>query len=197
VAFGLIDVVGHGTASALISCSLIREMMDRIVVLLQSANPDTQRDCGRIAIEELNCRYCRLNLPGMYFTALAGVFDARCGVVRYCQAGNPNLMCFDPASGWREVQDSGFPVGLVDTAEYACREIELRPGQVLLAVSDGLLRPKPDDPAGSLELMRALPASPLSPESIIDRLSKLAATVQGRDRDDQSAMLISRARAVL
>ena len=197
VAFGLIDVVGHGTASALISCSLIREMMDRIVVLLQSVNPDTQQECGRIAIEELNRRYCRLNLPGMYFTALAGVFDARRGVVRYCQAGNPNLVCFDSASDWREVQDSGFPIGLVDTAEYACREIELRQGQMLLAVSDGLLRPEPDDPAGSLEFMRALPVSSRSAESVIDRLGKLAALVQGRDRDDQGAMLISRARAVL
>jgi sigma-B regulation protein RsbU (phosphoserine phosphatase) len=197
VAFGLIDVVGHGTASALISCSLIREMMDRIVALLQSANADIRQDCGRIAIEELNGRYCRLNLPGMYFTALAGVFDARRGIVRYCQAGNPNLLCFDPASGWRELQDSGFPVGLVDSAEYACREIELLPGQMLLAISDGLLRPQPDDPAGSLELTRALPASPSSPESVIDRLGKLAATARGRDRDDQSAMLISRARAVL
>jgi phosphoserine phosphatase RsbU/P len=197
VAFGLIDVVGHGTASALISCSLIREMMDRIVVLLQSANPDAQQDCGRIAIEEMNARYCRLNLPGMYFTALAGVFDARRGVVRYCQAGNPNLMCFDPDSGWREVQDSGFPVGLVDTAQYACREIELCSGQMLLVVSDGLLRPEPDDPAGSLQLTRALPGSPVSPQSVIDRLHKLAATAQGRDRDDQSALLISRERAVL
>ena len=193
VAFGLIDVVGHGTASALISCSLIRELMDRIVVLLQSPNPEARQDCGRIAIEELNARYCRLNLPGMYFTALAGVFDAQRGVVRYCQAGNPNLVCFDHESGWREVHDSGFPIGLVDTAEYACREIELRPGQMLLAVSDGLLRPESADPAGSLELMRALPASPLSPESVIDRLGILAATAQGRDRDDQSAMLISRA----
>jgi phosphoserine phosphatase RsbU/P len=197
VAFGLIDVVGHGTASALISCSLIREMMDRIVVLLQSVNVDTQQDCGRIAVEELNARYCHLNLPGMYFTALAGVFDARRGVVRYCQAGNPNLLRFDPASGWREVQDSGFPIGLVDTAEYACREIELQPGQMLLAVSDGLLRPAPDDPSGSLELIRVLPALPSSPESVIDRLGKLAAMAQGRDRDDQSAMLISRPRVVL
>ena len=197
VAFGLIDVVGHGTASALISCSLIREMMDRIVVLLQSVNPDTQQDCGRIAIDELNDRYCRLNLPGMYFTALTGVFDARRGVVRYCQAGNPNLIGFDPASGWHELQDSGFPIGLLDTAEYVCREIELRPGQMLLAVSDGLLRPEPGDPAGSLALIRALRASAPDPETVIDRLSKLAATAHGRDRDDQSALLISRACAVL
>ena len=145
----------------------------------------------------MNGRYCRLNLPGMYFTALAGVFDARHGMVRYCQAGNPNLVCFDSSSGWHELQDSGFPIGLVDTADYACREIELRSGQMLLAVSDGLLRPEPDDPAGCLGLMRVLPVLPLSPESVIDRLGKLAVTARGRDRDDQSAMLISRTTAVL
>lgn len=192
VAFGLIDVVGHGTASALISCSLIREMMDRMHALLKAEGLSVRHDCGRIVIEAMNARYCRLNLPGMYFTALAGVFDARRGIVRYCQAGNPNLIRFDTASGWREVQSSGFPVGLMDSAEYAVQEIELHPGQ-MLAISDGLLRPEPDDPGGSLELMRALPRSPSSPESVIDRLDKLAAKAQGRDRDDQSAMLISRA----
>jgi len=89
IAFGVIDVVGHGTASALISCSVIREMMDRMTGLIQDADPQVSRDCGRIVIQELNRRYCALNLPGMYFTALAGVLDLASGRISYCQAGTP------------------------------------------------------------------------------------------------------------
>ena len=196
-AFGLIDVVGHGTASALISCSLIRELMDRMLALLQSANGDERRDCCRMVLEELNRRYCRLNLPGMYFTALTGVFDAQLDTVRYCQAGNPNLLCFDPETGWRELPESGFPIGLIDDAEYACRQIDLHPGQMLLAVSDGFLRPQPEDPGGCLELLHALPRLPQRAEPVIERLSDIAAQVHGRDRDDQSALLLSRSAPAL
>jgi phosphoserine phosphatase RsbU/P len=193
IAFGLIDVVGHGTASALISCSLIREMMDRMVVLLQGTGGEASHDCGKVVIEELNRRYCRLNIPGMYFTALAGVLDARRGAVSYCQAGHPSLVCFDPAAGWSELEDSGYPVGLFEDAEYAHREVQLTRGQILLAVSDGFLRPQADDPGGSVELLRALPKSPQQAEEIIERLNHLAAQVHGSERDDQSAMVIRHA----
>jgi sigma-B regulation protein RsbU (phosphoserine phosphatase) len=141
-------------------------------------------------IEEMNRRYCRLNIPGMYFTALAGVLDARHGTVSYCQAGHPSLACFDPAAGWIELQESGFPVGLFEDAEYALRRFQLRAGQILLGVSDGFLRPQSHDPGGSLALLQALPGSPQRAEDIIERLNDLAAQVQGCERDDQSAMVI-------
>jgi sigma-B regulation protein RsbU (phosphoserine phosphatase) len=189
-AFGLIDVVGHGTASALISCSLIREMMDRMVVVLQGSDPETWRECGRVVIEELNRRYCRLDLPGMYFTALAGVLDTRQWAVSYCQAGHPNLICFDPDQGWNELQDSGYPIGLLEEAEYASRMVPLMPGQMLLAVSDGFLRPQTDDPEGSRELLRVVRKSSQQAEQILERLARFAAQLTGPERDDQSAMLI-------
>jgi sigma-B regulation protein RsbU (phosphoserine phosphatase) len=196
IAFGVIDVVGHGTASALISCSVIREMMDRMTGLIQDPDPEVARDCGRIVIQELNRRYCALNLPGMYFTALAGVLDLASGSISYCQAGNPNLICFQSDGGWRELPDSGYPIGLLENADYGTRDIRLEAGQMLLAVSDGLLRPRADDPGGSVELLRVLALAPLQPELLIQRLSDLAAGVIGSERDDQSALLVSYAMPV-
>jgi phosphoserine phosphatase RsbU/P len=190
IAFALIDVAGHGTASALISCSLIREMMDRMVVLLQDEGGAAWQSCGKVVIEEMNRRYCRLNIPGMYFTALAGVLDARHGTVTYCQAGHPSLFCFEPDAGWTELEDSGYPVGLFEDAEYAERQIQLKDGQTLIALSDGFLRPQPNDPGGSLELLRVLPRLPQPPEEIIALLNVLAARANGCERDDQSAMVI-------
>jgi sigma-B regulation protein RsbU (phosphoserine phosphatase) len=166
-------------------------MMDRMTVLMQDARTEVWRDCGRIVIQELNRRYCTLNLPGMYFTALAGVLEVSSGIVSYCQAGNPNLICFQPGSGWREMPDSGYPVGLLESAEYALCEIRLRPGEMLLAVSDGLLRPRRHDPAGSLELLRTLADSPAQSEQVMRRLHDLADQVSGVERDDQSALLVS------
>lgn len=192
VAVALIDVVGHGTASALIACSLIRELTDGILAFQLGPDGGARDDCGRFVIEAMNRRYCELNLPDMYFAATAGVVDLRAGVMRYCQAGNPNLMHFDPQLGWREFPDTGYPVGLIADAEYGSREVELRSGQMLLVISDGFLRPQADDPGGVRALLRALPEHPTAPEAVVDGLAAIAAGVQGRDRDDQSALLISR-----
>ena len=190
VAFGLIDVVGHGTASALISCSLIREMMDRMVVLLENADLPATHQCGKLVLEELNRRYCRLCIPGMYFTAMAGVLDARRGALSYCQAGHPNLVRFQPGRGWHELQDSGYPIGLFEEADYAQQEIRLRTGEILVAVSDGFMRPRDHDPGGSFELLQALPAIPQSADQVLAALESLAAQACGVERDDQSALLI-------
>ena len=192
IPFGLIDVVGHGTASALISCSLIREMMDRMAVLVREPDPALALHSGRTVIQELNRRYCALNLPGMYFTALAGVLDARDGKVTYCQAGHPNLVDFDREFGWRELPDSGYPIGLLDGADYTSRELILEPGQMLLAVSDGMLRPHADDPAGSIALIQTLKDAGSAPDMVMAGLDHHAAMSPDDDRDDQSALLISR-----
>jgi sigma-B regulation protein RsbU (phosphoserine phosphatase) len=190
IGFGLIDVVGHGTASALISCSLIRELMDRMTSLLQTGDAEAAMHSGRIAIVDLNRRYCALNLPGMYFTALAGVLDTRLGRIVYCQAGHPNLIDFDREYAWRELPDSGYPIGLLEGAEFTSRELQLEPGQMLLAVSDGMLRPHADDPAGSAALLRALPVMPTGPDLIMTALEEHATRVVEAERDDQSALLI-------
>jgi sigma-B regulation protein RsbU (phosphoserine phosphatase) len=192
VGFGLIDVVGHGTASALISCSLIRELIDLMTVLLQAGDADSAMHSGRIAIDDLNRRYCALNLPGMYFTALAGVLDARLGRIVYCQAGHPSLIDFDREHAWRELPDSGYPIGLLEGVEFTSRELQLEPGQMLLAVSDGMLRPHADDPAGSAALLRTLPALATEPDLIIRALDEHAAGAVDAERDDQSALLICR-----
>ena len=190
IAFGLIDIAGHGTASALISCSVIREMMDRMAVLLEAGHGADYESCGRTVIEEMNRRYCRLDIPGFYFTAIAGVLDCRTRSVGFCQAGHPSLYSHAAGCGWSVLEDSGFPVGLLADAEYAHRRIALAPGQILLAVSDGFLRPSAEDPAGSLELLRMLANAPLTSAAILERLAEFAAQAQGRERDDHSAMLI-------
>jgi sigma-B regulation protein RsbU (phosphoserine phosphatase) len=191
IAFGLIDIAGHGTASALISCSLIREMMDRMALLLQGPATEASECCGQSVIAEMNRRYCGLDIPGFYFTALAGVLDTRLRTVSYCQAGHPSLLSFDATHGWLVLEETGFPVGLFEEAQYHTQRIELLPGQILLAVSDGLLRPTNADPGGTFELLRVLGRPPMTSAAIVERLAGVAAQARGPECDDQSAMLIN------
>ncbi len=189
VAFGLIDVVGHGTASALISCSLMRELMDRMVAVLDSGQDP--RCCGQQVIEEMNRRYCRLGIPGMYFTALAGVLDLDRGQLSYCQAGHPSLYHFDALGGWRVLEEAGFPVGLLEDAHFASVDLPLRCGERVLMISDGLLRPSEVDPVGVHAVLGSLRPLGTNAGAILARLEELAAQSCGPERDDQSAMLIS------
>lgn len=189
VAFGLIDVVGHGTASALISCSLMRELMDRMVVVAEGSQELAR--CAPQVIAEMNTRYCELGIPGMYFTALAGVVDLERGRVDYCQAGHPSLYHCDGGSRWRLVDESGFPVGLFDGATYTASELKFVPGEQLVMVSDGLLRPCDSDPVGSSAVLDLLRQVGSQTSAVLEGLDALAAQAVGADRDDQSAMMFA------
>lgn len=191
IAFGLIDVVGHGTGSALISCSLIRELIDRLSGLLARGDVSDPLASGHAVIDELNHRYCDFGLPGMYFTALAGVLDLASGEVAWCQAGHPSLLVFDQHRGWQERSDSGYPVGLIDGAEYELHRLRLGPGCMMLAISDGLLRQSAEDPAGTAALLGLLRTSACTPEAALGCLQSHAASAAGAERDDQSALLLS------
>lgn len=189
VVFGLIDVVGHGTASALISCSLMRELMDRLVSVAEGGlDPGS---CAPRVIQQMNARYCALGIPGMYFTALAGLIDPDSQRMHYCQAGHPSLYHFNDASGWGVLDESGFPVGLFENVEFTGAELALLPGDRVLMVSDGLLRPTDADSVGSQAVHNLLRRKGGEPKSIIAGLGELAAESVGQDRDDQSAMLLS------
>lgn len=189
VVFGLIDVVGHGTASALISCSLMRELMDRMIRVAESA-----RDSSLVApqaIAEMNSRYCQLGIPGMYFTALAGVLDLELGRMHYCQAGHPCVYQFNSSSRWQLLEESGFPVGLFEDAAFTAAQVDFAPGDRLVMISDGLLRPTESDPVGSTAVLDMLTQSGSEPSAVLAALDTLAAQSVGADRDDQSAMVLS------
>ena len=192
IGFGLIDVVGHGTASALISCSLIRELMDRLCSLLAQPDGAAPLPSGRTVLNELNRRYCEFGLPGLYFTALAGVLEVSSGQLAYCQAGHPSLLEFDPELGWQERTETGYPVGLIDQAEYELRRLKLEPGRMLLAISDGMLRQSPGDSAGTSGLLNLLRAKARAPDSIMACLRSHSSSAAGPERDDQSALLLAR-----
>lgn len=189
-AFCLIDVVGHGTAAALISCSLIREMMDRMVEILRGAGDAGIDTCGQLVIEKMNRRYCKLGIPDTYFTAVAGAINARTGKVSYCQAGHPSLISLKSHGDVQLLEKSGFPVGLFIDAEYSMQHVELADKQMLIIPSDGLLRPLPADPGGVQAIIALLRANEPQVNIIADQLQEFAAQLEGPDRDDQSALVI-------
>ncbi|MDG3007690.1 PP2C family protein-serine/threonine phosphatase [Paludisphaera mucosa] len=138
----VLDVSGHGVASALLSVSIARVLTppdDPASILMRPA-ADGDRPGPASPAEVLD----RLNLlfpfdlaTEKFFTMVYGVFDAATGEFRYASAGHPGPVHL-PADGPPALLEGrGFPVGL---AEESCQErsLVMRAGDRLLLYSDGV-----------------------------------------------------------
>ena len=137
-----IDVSGHGISSAL--------MTARLAGYLSAAAPDQnvalrKNEDGSYAmlppgevIQTLN----RLILNEMdtehYFTLLLANVDLNTGHVLMAQAGHPHPVIQRANGDIEQDGPGGFPVGLLPDVEFAEFEAQLRPGDRLLLLSDGV-----------------------------------------------------------
>jgi phosphoserine phosphatase RsbU/P len=123
------DVSGHGVPAALIAS------MVKIAIAAQRPNADRPAAVLAGMNETLAGQ-----LGGQYVTAAYLFLDAQTRVMRYGAAGHPPLL------RWRrgeprgdELLENGFPLGMMDRAEYTQLEQPLRPGDRFLLYTDGLV----------------------------------------------------------
>lgn len=129
----LLDVSGHGLASALTVARLSGEI-ERIVAEDPCIEP------GRL-LGQLN-RYCLLTLTrqGIHATGIVLQLDADRGEARYASAGHPPMLC-RRGDGQIEAFDSTTTLlGALEEPMFECHDlgIALRPGDTLLLYTDGL-----------------------------------------------------------
>jgi serine phosphatase RsbU (regulator of sigma subunit) len=127
-AFVVADASGKGLpASLLVSC-----LQARLLTLIEDAMP----------LAEMATRLNRgltAKCPGNRFvTVFIALLDTATGEIEYANAGhNPPLLV--RASGDVEALDAGGPVmGLIGMAPYSSAKVTMGPGDLLLAISDGV-----------------------------------------------------------
>jgi serine phosphatase RsbU (regulator of sigma subunit) len=121
------DVSGHGLSSALIGS------MAKLALAA----------AGEEAPEKLLTHMNRLITPqlpdGRFVTVSSILFDPNTGVVDCARAGHPPAFVLERASGKvTQVQPQGFPLGFLDEADYQVDKVELKAGDVILLITDGL-----------------------------------------------------------
>jgi len=72
-----------------------------------------------------------------FATAVCGVIDARNRAIRFASAGGPPIVVIRPDGGWKQLDSSGFPFGMIEGGEYDEVEAPLEPDDRLLMFSDG------------------------------------------------------------
>ncbi|HUQ71169.1 MAG TPA: SpoIIE family protein phosphatase [Planctomycetaceae bacterium] len=152
--FGLyiLDVSGHGVASALLSVTLSRLLSppsEPSSILIRGGDGGDRFDITRPA--EVAARLNRLfpfdSATAQFATLVYGILDTATGEFCYVSAGHPGPVHLPSRSDPVVLASAGFPIGLGGDV-YEERSVRLEAGDRLYLYSDGA--PEAMDPAGDL-----------------------------------------------
>jgi len=167
----VLDVAGHGVASALLSVTLSHLMAgtaNHRSILRQQVEGSSQHQT--LAPADVARKLC-LDFPyddrtEKFFTMLYGQLDLESHELRYVSAGHPAAIHVPHNTGPSLLKGGGYPIGLLE-ALYDEQSVPLEPGDRLYLYSDGVCEAMNDNgdlfgPEGflrSLERGRTLPLS--------------------------------------
>lgn len=143
VAMFVVDVSGHGAASALLAVAIGRLITAHVSAssLLVQRDPATSElrvtPPAEVA-RELNRRFPMESQGGLYFTMAYGVLDLETHVLTYVSAGHPPMVRV-PHGGQPELlPGNGFAIGMIDDIDFDEQSIELHAGDRVCFYSDGV-----------------------------------------------------------
>jgi serine phosphatase RsbU (regulator of sigma subunit) len=127
------DVAGKGVAAALLMAKLSADA--RFCML---AEPDPAA-----AVTRLNALLSGSGLGDRFVTLVAAILDPENHTVTLVNAGHPSPIIYARAT--RSVADAmsnetaGLPLGVLDDFQYAACQVSLKPGDSILAFTDGVI----------------------------------------------------------
>jgi len=139
ICFYLLDVAGHGIPAAMMSVTLSRY----ISASIQLNFLDDKDNKGIIYstskyVDLLNKQFQAENDSMQYFTMIYGIINTSNKNVKLTQAGHPSPIYLKRGNGVSKIGSGGFPVGLIQEAEYEEEEFNLNAGDKLFIYSDGI-----------------------------------------------------------
>lgn len=176
----LIDVTGHGLASAM-TVARIHGEIER----LRDEHPD---EGPARMMARLNRYFQRLlSRYRLFATAVLITVDPRTGEMRYASAGHPPVF-IRTRSGLRELESTTFLLGAVDNETFGLEEVslQLEEGDRVILYTDGAYDAKsPGGERFGLDRLREILRRPAAPPSWTGFLMNLVETFEaGMPEDD-------------
>jgi serine phosphatase RsbU (regulator of sigma subunit) len=189
VAFYMADVSGHGAASAFLTV-MLRTIVNQFREAYRQ-NGDLTACRPERVLERLNQDLCHQHL-GKYLTIFYGIIDLSKHRLTWSAGGQFPYPILSDGQGLRFLDAPGFPVGLLDGADFVSHSIALPERFSLLLVSDGVLEllagTKTDDVQEVL--LQRLQESGLSIEAVA---AVLGVDARPELTDDVTFLLVSKA----
>jgi sigma-B regulation protein RsbU (phosphoserine phosphatase) len=193
--FYLLDVVGHGVSSAMMSVT-INKLLSSDSHFSRIFSQQTQLQAHQV-VSYLNEQFQSNSDSIHYFTMVYGIFDILTCHVSLCQAGHPNPIIIAQNKPATEIGSGGFPVGLLPNADYESIDIKLNSGDRLYLYSDGVTECRTADHTffGQSRLLDFLETSRNTKlEKSMDQLEKSLNEWNGDDHfeDDISILILEK-----
>jgi phosphoserine phosphatase RsbU/P len=195
----ILDVSGHGVASALLSVTMSRLLSapsepSSILIRGRDAGKDHEITPPAEVVDRLNRLFPFDPATEQFATILYGVLDPATGEFRYVSAGHPGPALLSKVADPMILESPGFPIGLAGDA-YDERSLRLRLGDRLYLYSDGV--PEAMDPTGEqfgdAQLLKAIGEERSEPlksavASLLERVTRWRGTQ--RPHDDLSILAV-------
>ena len=123
------DVTGHGVASGLV-LSGVRSSLN--LLHDDMAHPSA-------VLDRVNLMLKRTSAPRMHMTLAVALLDRRAATLLIATAGHPPALLRRTGGEVVQVGSGAFPLGAMESARYVENRVEVRPGDVVLLYSDGLV----------------------------------------------------------
>jgi sigma-B regulation protein RsbU (phosphoserine phosphatase) len=144
----LADISGKGISAALIMASLQAAL--RIQAMSNGRGPGNTAEI----VTRLNQHLYRSTAPDRFATLFYGVYDAQTHRLEYTNAGHPAPLCISGQQVQR-LSAGGTVLGLFDDRQFESQIVDIAPGSLLIAYSDGLTEAENPD-AEEFEEQRVL-----------------------------------------
>jgi sigma-B regulation protein RsbU (phosphoserine phosphatase) len=199
IGFYVLDVSGHGVPAALLSVTVSRLLAPHGPSSLLRRPADGGLAAPREVLEQLNRQFSR-EQSEQFFTLFYGVLDLASLKLCDANAGHPGPQIVSEPGVIRTLQNSSFPVGVVNEPAYEDDVVELCPGDRLWLYSDGLVEAmnKDGDQFGQARLERELrTASTVPVGDGVERLLRVVENWAGPNgpQDDISLIALGIAQA--
>lgn len=177
----LVDVSGHGAASALVAAATRTALRELLV----------DRSLEE-AMRLLNVRMTERE-TGKY--SCVGAVEVRGRDVTVVNIGLPPIVAQRNGQNFQSIVGSGFPIGLFPDSEYRATSFSVSTGDLIILVSDGLTEPfgatdDVDSALARMNIQEDCPPSTLGPDELQGRVREATKTPLPEMQDDATVVFL-------
>lgn len=136
------DICGKGISAALLMANLQATLRSNVTNYFSRTDNDSEQadSAGNVArvVKRINEQIYHHTSANKFASFFYAVYDDRRPALTYCNAGHNPPLYFNPR-GCQRLTTGGTVVGIFPDADYEEETIELLPGDLLLAYTDGIL----------------------------------------------------------